>query len=141
MTVRIFLDTNILVYAFDKDEPKKRQRVLDLLTRPKPQWRFVVSTQVMQEFFAVVTRKFSPPMPAEVAREALTKLRGLPTVRVDPSIILAAVDTHNKHQLSFWDALILESAARDSCDEVWSEDLHAGFRLRNTTVMNPLTDA
>jgi len=140
MTVRIFLDTNILVYAFDKDEPHKRQRVLNLLTHPKPKWRFVVSTQVMQEFFAVVTRKFSPPMPPNLAREAITKLSGLPTVRVDTSIILAAVDTHEKHRLSFWDALILESAARDSCHEVWSEDLHSGFQLRNTRVVNPFED-
>lgn len=138
MTVRIFLDTNILVYAFDMDEVEKRKRVLSLLQNPKPDWRFVISTQVLQEFFAVVTRKFSPPMPVTQARQAVERLKSLPTIRVDTTLILAAIDAHAAHQVSFWDALILEAAARDSCDEVWSEDLHAGFQLRQLKVVNPL---
>lgn len=141
MTVRIFLDTNILVYAFDNDEGVKRERALALLQNPKSHWRFVISTQVLQEFFAVVTRKFKPPMPAHKARRAIESLRGLPTVRIDTTLILAAIDTHTVHQVSFWDALILESAARDSCDEVWSEDLQHGFQLRQLRIVNPLASA
>lgn len=132
-----FVDTNVLVYAYDHDEPEKRRQAKDLLRRIGRRGQLVISTQVLKEFYVSVTRKLRRPLSASDALEALEAWAALPTVQIDFPLIRAAAVTSHRHQLSFWDSLILESAALRGCKHVFSEDLQDGFEHKGLTVKNP----
>lgn len=135
MTVRAFVDTNVLVYAFDDGEPAKRDRARALLTAPPA--ALVISAQVIGEFYVVVTRKLARPLDKEQASAAVTELLRFPVVPIDGDLVRAAVSTARAQQLSYWDALIVEAAAASGCDRVLSEDLSHGTSLRTVRVENP----
>jgi predicted nucleic acid-binding protein len=137
MTGRTFLDSNVLVYSADESpaEKVKHERAVQLLsTRPED---LVVSTQVLQEFYVVTTRKLKPPLSEERAARAVRGIAKLGVVGVDVPLVLAAVDTSRTVQLSLWDALIIEAASRAGCDRVLSEDLNAGQVIRGVRIENP----
>lgn len=129
-----FLDTNVLVYAFDSSEPAKRARAQDLLAAHPDA---VISTQVLLEWFAVVTRTFAPPMPQPEAASVIAELASLTVLPVDAELVVRAAQSAAAHQLSIWDAMILESAALGGCQTLWSEDLADGAVLRGVTIRNP----
>lgn len=135
MTGRSFLDTNVLVYAADTDEPVKRQQAQQLLA--DDQARFAISTQVLGEFYVTVTRKLVTPLSASAARSAVSELGRLPTIATDVQLVQAAIDTSDRHQLSFWDALIIEAAVIAGCDTLQTEDLNAGATIRGIKIVNP----
>ncbi len=85
----------------------------------------MVSTQVLQEFYVVTTRKLKTPLSEDTAARAVRGLAKLDVVGVDAPLVLAAVDTSRLVQLSLWDALIIEAASRAGCERVLSEDLNA----------------
>src|SRR6266478_4981298 len=103
MSARSFLDTNILLYTDDRDDPRKEKVALSLIERCRIDRTGVVSTQILQEYFASATRKLA--VPAEVARRKLQLFARFPVVKIDVPDILAAVDLHRLHSISFWDAL------------------------------------
>lgn len=132
-----FVDTNVLVYAHDLSEPRRRpiaQATLDELWRTRTG---TTSTQVLSEFYVVATRKFDPPMSGRAAREVIGAYSAWPVVGVDAALILAASTLEERHTLSFWEALIIEAAARSGATRLVSEDLQAGRRIRNLTIENP----
>ncbi len=133
---RVFLDTNVLAYQFDASEPAKQAQVRALL--PDSPHTFVVSTQVLLELFVVVTRKLRPVVAHDAAYRIITNLARLPVVAADARLVLRASATSARHQLSVWDAMIVEAAAEAGCDEVWTEDLAAGSELRGVAIVNPL---
>ncbi|MDO5502773.1 MAG: PIN domain-containing protein [Actinomycetia bacterium] len=129
-----FLDTNVLVYAFDAGEPEKRARAQQVM-RERPD--AVISTQVLLEWYSVVTRKFSPPMSAEEAEAGLAVLAELDVVPADAELVVRAVETARAHQVSIWDAMILETASLAGCDTLLTEDLSDGSIIRGVSVRNP----
>lgn len=132
-----FVDTNLLVYAHDLSETDRRpvaQASLDDLWRTRTG---TLSTQVLSEFYVVATRKFDPPMARRAAREVVGAYSAWPVVQVDAALILAASTLEERHTLSFWDALIIEAAARSGARRLLSEDLQAGRRIRGLTIENP----
>lgn len=132
-----FVDTNLLVYAHDLSEADRRpvaQASLDELWRTRTG---TLSTQVLSEFYVVATRKFDPPMTRRAAREVVGAYSAWPVVQVDAALILAASTLEERHTLSFWDALIIEAAARSGARRLLSEDLQAGRRIRGLTIENP----
>ena len=129
-----FLDTNVLVYAFDQSEPEKQARAQELLAEHPDA---VISTQVLLEWFAIVTRKFTPPMPGERAAAAMVDLAALDIVVADAELVVRAARTAAGHQLTIWDAMIVESAALGGCRTLWSEDLRDGAVLRGVEIRNP----
>ena len=132
-----FVDTNLLVYAHDLSEIDRRpvaQASLDELWRTRTG---TLSTQVLSEFYEVATRKFDPPMTRRSAREVVGAYSAWPVVQVDAALILAASTLEERHTLSFWDALIIEAAARSGARRLLSEDLQAGRRIRGLTIENP----
>ncbi len=137
-TVADFLDTNVLVYAFDNDEPEKQAQARHLM-REHPD--AVISTQVLLEWYSVVTRKFSPPMPADVAAQALAALSDLAVVPADAELVLRAAETSSVHQVSIWDAMIIETASLAGCETLFSEDLSDGLSIRGVTIRNPFGSA
>lgn len=137
MTGRTFVDTNVLAYAFDTAEPAKRSIALELLGSGLP---LVVSTQVLGEFFVAVTRKLATPLPVARAKEAIDELTRNPVVATDVTLVVAAVETARAHQLSYWDALIIDAAATAGCDRILTEDLADGATLRGVRIENPFAD-
>lgn len=133
---RVFLDTNLLAYQFDRSEPEKREAALDAVRGADHS--FIVSTQVLLELYVVLTRKLRPPLPHDEASDAIDALARLPVVSADDFLVRRAVATVAAHQLSVWDAMIIEAAAQAGCEEVWTEDLAAGSTIRGVSVVNPL---
>jgi predicted nucleic acid-binding protein len=137
--VRPFVDTNVLVYAHDEDEPVKRRQALALLEEVGA--RMTLSPQVLAEFYVTVTRKLPRPLDAQVAAAQVDALRAAATVTTDADLIIDAIQLSQAHQLSLWDAMILRSAERGGCDTLFSEDLQDGLTLAGVTVRNPFTAA
>ena len=132
---RVFLDTNVLVYASDKDEPEKRRRARALLRATAAAGNGVISTQVVQEYFVAATRKLAiDPLQAKAIVATLHRLE-LRAVTLED--INQAIDGVVLWQVSFWDALVLTVAGRASCSVVYSEDLNAGQRYGGVEVTNP----
>ena len=132
----VFVDTNILVYPFDRGEPERSERAKRLLGDPGG--NLVISTQVMLEFYVVVTRKLRPPMPEPAASEALDRLAELAVVTTDARLVQRAAATSQAHHVSMWDALIVEAAFEAGCDRIWTEDLATGSVMRGIEIVNPL---
>lgn len=134
--LRRFVDTNIWVYPFDRGEPGKSEQAERALATAGSD--LVISTQVLLEFYVVVTRKLNPPLSNEAATEALTRLSELPVVATDAQLVQRAAATSQDHQLSMWDAMIVEAAFEAGCDQIWTEDLANGSMIRGIEIVNPL---
>ncbi len=138
MSGKVFLDTNILVYAQDARAPKKQKRSRQIIATLVEQDAGVVSTQVLQEFYVAVTRKLGiDPLAAKAILKTLTVFE---MIQVTPALIDEAVDGSLLNQISFWDALIVVSAASSGCGRIFSEDMNAGQRIRGVEIVNPFKD-
>lgn len=140
MTGPTFVDTNVLVYAHDSREATKQPIAQALLEDLWQTRGGVLSTQVLQEFYVVATRKFTPPMGRGKARDIVDAYGTWPVVQIDLPLIVSASVLEERHTLSFWDALIVEAARRAGATRVVSEDLQAGRRLAGLTIENPFAD-
>ena len=134
-----FLDSNILIYAFDGQEPVKRARSRALIDG-LPAESIVLSAQVVNEFYFTVTRKLRRPLPAAEAEEAVRGLSSLRILPLDLRLSLAAMELVRRHQLSIWDALVLQSAIEGKCRTLFSEDFQDGRKYGVLKVMNPFAD-
>ena len=130
-----FVDTNILIYAFDRSAGAKHRIAVDLVKRLWTEHRGWISLQVMQEFYVSVTRKLK--LPADEAASQVRRLRLWRVHRPTVEDILAAIELHQRHSVSFWDGLILRSAQASQCSVLYSEDLSHGQRWGNLEVRNP----
>ncbi len=135
MAERVFVDTNVLLYADDLDAGLKRDRAQAIIHQLFIDGNGVVSTQVLQEFFVAATRKLG--VAPEIARRKVELLARLDVVTIKPSLILEAIDLHRLHALSFWDALIVEAAAASGCRRLLTEDLQSGSNISGVQVENP----
>ena len=136
MTEPIFVDTNIWVYAVDAADPDRRERALDVIA-PASGHDVVVSTQVLTEFYAVVTRKLAVPVPVSDAESMVRQLSLLPVVAIDASLVASAIAGSREWQISIWDALIVRAAEVAGCRRVLSEDLADGGTYGSVVVENP----
>lgn len=132
-----FVDTNVLVYAHDRTAGDKRDRAVELLAGLFAEDRCAVSIQVLQEFYVTVSGKLQGTIPAAEAAEIVADLATLRTHAPTGADVLAAIDLRRRLPVSFWDAMILRSAAALGCGVVWSEDLAHGGRYDDVEVRNP----
>lgn len=137
MKGHIFLDTNVLVYLFDSDDPAKQRQVQELLSSRELRARVILSTQVLQEFYVSVTRKLATPLGLDAAFQAVQDLTAFPIVQIDTPLILLAIQRSNKAKISFWDALILEAALISGATVLYSEDFQDGAVFGGLRVTNP----
>ena len=137
MRGRSFVDTNVLVYLYDSDNPTKRARAGELVTEYGPSGKLVLSTQVLQEFFVTVTRKLARPLSLASAEQAVRHLSTYPVVAIDVQLVLGAIETMQAHRISLWDALIVEAARQSACEELLTEDLSDGASIAGVRVRNP----
>ena len=111
-----------------------------LLTRLLKQGGAVLSIQVLQELFVVMTRKLPKPLSQQQAAALVADLAVLPLHAPQGSDVLAAIDLHRQLRLSFWDAMIVQSAAQLDCQVIWSEDFGTGHRYHGIEVRSPFVD-
>jgi predicted nucleic acid-binding protein len=132
---RAFVDTNVLVYAFDRGEPVKRERARALLG----DWEgdLVISTQVLQEFFVVTTRKLERPLEEREAEQACQSLATLPVVPIDRGLVLRSITLARHDRIALCDALIVTAARESDCTMVFSEDLQHGRIFGEVVIRNP----
>lgn len=130
-----FLDTNVLAYTDDRRAPEKQQKALDLVERVRRAGTGVVSTQILQEYFVTATRKLG--VPSETARRKVEIFSRMGLILIGRADILAAIDLHTSHQLSFWDALLVRAAIKSGCSVLFTEDLQHGQRFGELEVVNP----
>lgn len=135
MSGRSFFDSNLLIYTDDHDNPEKQDTALKLVERIRVSRRGVISTQVLQEYFVTAVRKMG--VPAALARRKVEIFSRFDLVRIDLDDILAAIDLHRLHQISFWDSLIIRAALRSGCSILYSEDLQTGRRIEGLEIVNP----
>lgn len=136
MTSKIFIDTNIIIYAADKHEPVKRKTCRDLLKKlVSSEEAGVISTQVLQEFFVTATRKLG--IESLLAKEMIHSFRNFEVVIIVPTLIEEAVDISILNKISFWDSLIIAAAESARCSTLLSEDLNHNQIIRGVTITNP----
>jgi predicted nucleic acid-binding protein len=133
--VASFVDTNVLVYAFDRGDERKRRVALDLLDEAS--MPVVVSTQVLLEFYWTVTRKLEPPLAGEEAHDVVRHLSEGAVVPTDASLVDAAIALARRHRLALWDATIVVAAQRACCDELLTEDMSDGAAIEGVTIRDP----
>jgi len=138
--VKTFVDTNVLVYAHDTDAGARHATAKALLAELWDSRDGTLSTQVLQEFYAVVTRKFKPPMPRAKARAIVAAYGEWCAVATEPQLIVAASRLEEEHTLSFWDSLIVQAAIGAGAGRLVSEDLQDGRRFGALSVENPFSE-
>lgn len=134
-----FVDTNILAYAHDASEEEKQPLAESLLEELWESQRGALSTQVLQEFYVVATRKFEPPLTRSEARGLVSNYGEWILVLIDLTMIVNASELEEKHQLTFWDALIIEAARRCGAAHLVTEDIPSGTRIEGIAIENPFT--
>ncbi|MBK8636776.1 MAG: PIN domain-containing protein [Chromatiaceae bacterium] len=135
MKERSFLDTNVLVYTDDADAPAKQATSLSLLRAGWATGNGVLSTQVLQEYFAAVTRKLG--VDAAVARRKVELFGRLEMLSIGHDDILRAIDLHRLHGFSIWDALIVTMALKAQWRVLYSEDMQDGRVIDGLRIANP----
>ena len=136
--VRSFIDTNVFVYADAADAPGKQTRATALIAHHLRAGSGVISTQVLHEFVNVSVRKLA--LPLDIVRQRVRLYARFETVGSSPAAALDALDLHALHQISFWDALILQAARQSGCVQLLSEDLQAGSLIGGVRIVNPFAE-
>ncbi len=134
---RTFVDTNVLVYAYDRSAGSKREKAQKIVADLWDSGLGVVSTQVLQEFFVTVKRKLPKTMDLDTAKDVVSDLLKWDLVVVEGSVILEAIALQRDHGYSFWDSLIIAAAAKAGCTILLSEDLASGQNIKGITIRNP----
>jgi predicted nucleic acid-binding protein len=137
MPDRIFVDTNILVYAHDVSAGVKNTTAKQLIQELWANKLGCLSIQVMQEFYVTVTQKVPNPMDNATAIGIIRSLRYWDVHEPSIDDIINAVDIQLRYKISFWDAMILQSALQLECDLLWSEDLNPGQVYQGIKLINP----
>jgi predicted nucleic acid-binding protein len=138
---RIFVDTNILIYAYDKSAAHKRDIARRRVTDLWESGQGVLSTQVLQEFFVTATRKIEKPLPIDVARGIVSDLLHWHVIVNGGEDILDGISLHMKHSLSLWGAMIVQAAIKGKCTTLLSEDLAHDQTIAGVTIRNPFLEA
>jgi predicted nucleic acid-binding protein len=136
------VDTNVLVYAYDPNDPAKQARAIDVLARLADAGNGVLTVQVLGEFFVTVTRKITPPMTtSEAERSVANYARSRSVLSLTSERVVEATRGVRKHGFSYWDGLIWATARHHGIASILSEDFHHGSRVEGVRFQNPLANA
>ena len=130
-----FFDTNILVYTEDARVPDKQRKASRLVEEHWLDDTAVVSLQVLQEYFAAVTKKLNAPL--ERAQRRVEILASAKVVRFETRDVIAAIEFHRLSKISFWDALVLHAARIGGAEVLYSEDFQHNSVLAGVKIVNP----
>lgn len=136
----ILVDTNVLVYAYDRTERDRQRMALAVLDRLYRAGRGAFSTQVLAEFYSVVTRKLNEPLPPTEARAHIENyLTSWPVLPLTPLVILEALRGATEHQLSYFDAQLWAVARLNQLTTIVSEDFSDGSIVEGVQFLDPFT--
>ena len=135
---KVFLDTNVVVYANDTHSPAKQTRALEVMNNAGRSGDAAVSTQVLAEY-AYVADKTIEQSPAAVLNQLLF-LESLEVVQLTPALIRRGVELQNRYMINFWDATIIAAAEYANCSILLSEDLNPGQLYTTVRVENPFAE-
>lgn len=135
MSVEVFLDTNILVYAASRgtQDEQKRRRALELIKSEN----FGTSAQVLQEFFVTAMRRGTQRLSVAQALEWIEQFLALPCKAIDERLVRIGIDYSQRYKISYWDAAILAAAEALGAHTVYTEDLNDGQQYGAVRVVNP----
>jgi len=137
MTVKVFVDTNILVYCRDASEPEKQQKAMAWMSHLWKTQTGRLSFQVLIEFYETVTHKLQPGMDTQSARDDVRSLFVWHPIPVDANVIQGAWLIQDRFKLSWWDSLIVSASQIVDCRYLLTEDLKGNERFGNVRVINP----
>jgi predicted nucleic acid-binding protein len=140
MSVKTFVDTNVLVYAHDIDAGRKQHIAEDILFRLRQQRSGAVSMQVLQEFYATATRKLANSLSKEEAREIVEDFAYW-CVATTPAEVSHAFRIEDEARINFWDAMIVAAAIKAGATRILSEDLNHGQTIAGVKIENPFVDS
>ena len=133
---KVFFDSNILIYSVDERDSLKQKIAIDLINKAMQNKIGAISTQSLQEFFSVTTKKLN--VSKEVAKEYLDFfVDNFPVTQVTLSNIYKAIDISIQTQFSFWDSLIVSAAHSSGCVIVYSEDMNHNQFVNGVKIINP----
>jgi predicted nucleic acid-binding protein len=134
---KIFLDTNVIIYAYDVSAGVKREKAQKIIVDLWESGQGLLSTQVLQEFFVSVTRKIPEPLEFKTAKQIVNDLLSWDIVINNGDSILEAIELHSHYRYSFWDSLIIQAAIKGGASLLLSEDLSGGQNIKGVTIKNP----
>ena len=135
MKDKVFIDTNLLIYSIDPRNKAKQKKARQLLKDIIVGDVGVISTQVIEEFFVVATKKLG--ISHELVKEIITGFERFEVVQITVEMIKHAIDVSVLYKLSFWDSLIIVSAESSKCTSLLTEDLNSSQVIKGVTVVNP----
>jgi predicted nucleic acid-binding protein len=137
MSGRVFVDTNVLVYAHDVSTGDRHEKARSLVETLWHERTGALSTQVLQELYVSLRRKAGRPMTSAQAREVVADYLRWEVVVNSGESILDAIALEERYQLSFWDALVIGAARECGAETLYSEDLSHGQVYDSIKVVNP----
>jgi predicted nucleic acid-binding protein len=139
--IDVLIDTNLLVYMYDLDEPEKQQRAVETVQRVYEAETGALSAQVLSELYNVVTRKLTPPLTATQAEAQVQALARIwPVFPITSEVVFEAIRGVRDYQLSFWDAQIWAAARLNRLSIVLSEDFNPGVVIEGVQFVDPFAD-
>jgi predicted nucleic acid-binding protein len=135
---KAFFDSNVLLYMRSSADLNKQARAKELFDHHVQFGSILLSTQVVEEFFAMGLRKLK--LPKEVVKQSAIEFLALPLVLLGPPHILKAIENEDRYQISFWDALILAAAESGGAAVLFTEDLNHGQQYGPVLVRNPFKE-
>jgi predicted nucleic acid-binding protein len=137
MSVESFVDTNILLYAHDREAGSKNTIAAETVKRIWDDRSGAVSTQVLQEFYVNLRKRTRPALSSKEARQIVEDYLAWHVETITPASILRASDLEARYRISFWDAMIVESAMESGAEILLTEDLNHGQRYGTVLARNP----
>ena len=137
MSGRVFVDTNVLVYAHDISTGAKHEKARSLVERLWQERTGAVSTQILQELYVSLRRNAARPLASEEARALVADYLRWEVVVNSGESILDAIALEQRYGISFWDALVVQSARACGAELLYSEDLSDGQAYDSVRVVNP----
>ena len=138
MTGKFLIDTNILVYAYDRSEIEKQKKAADILDMLIENDAGVLSIQTLSEFFIVATKKIPAPLTIDEAYSSITNyIRSWQIIDINSFIVLEAIRGVKAHNLSYWDSMIWAAARMNQIATVLSEDFSDNSEVEGVRFINP----
>jgi predicted nucleic acid-binding protein len=132
-----FFDTNVLLYQYDASDPRKKSIADALIKRSLVRGEFLISTQVMTEFYNVASRRYTRQFSAPHLRQLMLELADCEPITLNPQMIVDAVLIHQTHSVSWWDSTIVSAALHAGAETLYSEDLQHGRDFDGLEIQNP----
>jgi predicted nucleic acid-binding protein len=142
MKDKIFIDTNIFVYAFldtdDSSQHAKHLKAVEFLKQFDADSQVIISTQALSEYYsALLKNKISDEDIQESAKQLVNSIE---VVSVSKNIVMDSYSIKNKYRYSYWDSLIISSALQSNCTVLYSEDLQHNQKIeKQLSIINPFT--